>query len=205
VVAAVGGDGSLIYAIHRFHHLGKPFVGINGGSLGFLSAVKTEDIERNLSRFHLSDPVEIRPFLLQFEGRTELAVQDLRIERPTHRSIRMKIEMDGKVLAERHIGDGIIIANSVGSTGYSLSAGGRVLPIRSQEAVLTPISPFLGEIYDSIPTSVTADFKEVVITTENEVRVVADNREYYLPRTVVRITRAERGFRLYVAEACHER
>lgn len=201
IIAAVGGDGSFLHTVYHYHQHKKPFVGINGGSLGFHCLVTKDQLSEGLVNITKSSKNRISLLEVAFNGKIEFAVQDIRIERSSHRSIRMKIETKDSIIANRHIGDGIIVGNSLGSTGYNLSAGGPILSITSKNLNLTPICPFDGEVFDSILTAITFNPKWIRVVPEDDFRLVADNREYYLKKgTVVTISRSEKQFEMYTKE-----
>lgn len=199
IIAAVGGDGSLFHVINKHLDSKKTFVGINGGNLGYRCAVdkhQIADLATHLER----EPILLSVFEVKFGKKTEYAVQDLRVERPTHRALRMKVEMNGRVISKIHLADGILISNALGSTGYNRSAGGRELPLEKDEAVITPICAFPHPLYDSITESIEM-CGEVVITPTTTSRLVLDDRPFEVAGgESVRIRQIKNAYRLITKE-----
>jgi NAD+ kinase len=62
------------------------------------------------------------------------------------RVVYVEARIDGELLTT-YKGDGVIVATATGSTGYSLAAGGPILPPRAKEFLLLPIAPHLNPAY----------------------------------------------------------
>ncbi|NIM59415.1 MAG: hypothetical protein GTO16_10800 [Candidatus Aminicenantes bacterium] len=201
LIFSIGGDGTLLYNIYRYLDQKKPFVGVNAGSVGFLCYVQTESLEKDLlTLFNGEKTMTFGTFRVFFEGTVDLAIQDLRIERPTHAPIRMRITNNGQVLAKNHIGDGILITGALGSTAYNLSAGGPIIPLSESGVILTPICPFGGgkKIYDSLLKPQIFPTVDVKVVSQGESRLVLDNRGYLLPAdSPVRIVQGSETFELF--------
>lgn len=202
LIFSVGGDGTLLYNIFQYLYFNKPFVGINAGSVGYLCYAKLESLEQDLRNLLKEENIlNFGTFDVTCPGFHGIAIQDVRVERSTHRSIRMRISNNGTVLAERHNGDGIIIAGALGSTAYSASAGGPIIPLTQDGIVLTPICPFGGgvKIYDSILKPKILPWIDIKIIVEENARLVLDNREFFVQaKTPIRVKRGEDNFRLFV-------
>ena len=136
-VIVLGGDGTMLSAVHRFP--GVPLLGLNLGSLGYLAAVESphfEDAIRALSlgEFELSwrSVLDVRGFR---------ALNDVLV---THdaagHALALELLVDG-TRATRFSADGLIVSTPTGSTAYSLSAGGPVLLPDTQSFVVTPVCP----------------------------------------------------------------
>ena len=134
VVIALGGDGTLLRAVHA--HPGIPILGFKVGGLGYLSSVGERDFGAALAvgRYRVSERR-----LLQVAGHAALNDVVLTREMSGH-SARLDLEADGK-LVTRYMADGLIFATPTGSTAYSLAAGGPVLMPDSRSFVVTPLNP----------------------------------------------------------------
>ena len=145
VVVALGGDGMMLQAMHRFVSTGIPVYGMNRGSVGFLM---NDYIEKDLpARLAASELTIIHPLKMvataQDGGKqTAIAFNEVSLLRQRHQAAKIAIEVDGKVRLEELACDGILLATPVGSTAYNLSAHGPILPIGSPLLALTPISAF---------------------------------------------------------------
>ena len=125
-----------------------PFLGINLGTLGFLTEVNKNDIETALGRILEGDyEIEKRMMLVgvsygaQGEKDNTRALNDIVITRKgSLQIIKFNISVNGQFLHKYHA-DGMIVATPTGSTGYNLSAGGPVVDPKAQLIVLSPVCP----------------------------------------------------------------
>ncbi|HEY7401982.1 MAG TPA: NAD(+)/NADH kinase [Candidatus Angelobacter sp.] len=146
-VVVLGGDGTLLSTARCVAHAGIPILGVNLGSLGFLTEVKQDEIEHALAevdagRAELSQ----RPMLhcqVQREGKcvasydalNEIVLNQSAVARITDFEVRV----DGNFVAV-YKADGVIISTPTGSTAYSLAAGGPVLSPDVPGFVVTPVA-----------------------------------------------------------------
>jgi NAD+ kinase len=145
VIVALGGDGLMLQALHRFMSSGKAIYGMNRGSVGFLM---NDYNEKGLSeRINAAEPTTVRPLRMTATdqaGREHkaMAFNEVSLLRQTHQTAALRISIDDHVRLDELKCDGIILATPAGSTAYNLSAHGPILPINSPLLALTPISPF---------------------------------------------------------------
>ncbi len=137
VVIALGGDGTLLRAVHA--HPGVPILGFKLGGLGYLSSVGERDFGAALAALAVGRYRVSERRLLQVAGHAALNDVVLTREMSGH-SARLDLEADGK-LVTRYMADGLIFATPTGSTAYSLAAGGPVLMPDSRSFVVTPLNP----------------------------------------------------------------
>jgi NAD+ kinase len=142
-----GGDGTLLHAAREIAGSRTPILGINIGSLGFLTAVPSADLARALKQVWNSEFSFESRVLLQAAGtakeRTfdEIALNDVVISRGiASRLIELDVCVDGDPLT-RYRCDGLIVSSPTGSTAYSLAAGGAVVFPTAEVLALTPICP----------------------------------------------------------------
>lgn len=147
-VIVLGGDGTMLQAAIDLIERDIPFVGINLGTLGFLSEVNRSDIRTALDSL-LMDRYEIEKRMMLLgevysgDHRKEsfCALNDIVITRKGSMRINyFNIFVNGQHLHRYHA-DGILVATPTGSTGYSLSAGGPIVNPSAKLMVLTPICP----------------------------------------------------------------
>ncbi len=130
-ILVLGGDGTMLRAARDTADSQIPMLGINLGTLGYLTEVEKNGMEDAIDRLMAgSYQVEDRMMLcgqIYRQGRMEeenSALNDITITRCGHlRMLYFQIYVNGKLLKEYHA-DGIIIATPTGSTGYNMSAGG---------------------------------------------------------------------------------
>jgi NAD+ kinase len=147
LVIAVGGDGTLLQAAHRFRRSGVPILGINIGYLGFMTSIHGDRIRREMKRVLNAEFIVSHRTALDLEIRngkkriTGWALNDALITRggnPRLIGIEARI---GQRRLTRYRCDGLIIATPTGSTAYSLAAGGPIISPECNVLVVTPICP----------------------------------------------------------------
>lgn len=148
LVIVVGGDGSMLRAVHQMLPVMRPVMGVNSGRLGFLSfstASEPADIATALRTrdYRISERALLDAVLLRDgkEINRVTAVNELTVtRRKVARMIHVEATVCGQVLNHYHA-DGLIVATPTGSTAYSMSAGGPVVAPDAGVLVLTPICP----------------------------------------------------------------
>lgn len=149
LIFVLGGDGTLIAAVHDLGMEQRPIVGVNLGKLGFLADFSIEHLESD-GTFLFEDevlPITRRVMLdVLIESadggvfRTP-AVNDCVVHAGyPFRMLELLIEADGRDVA-RIAGDGLIVATASGSTAHNLAAGGPILEPTATSVILTPICP----------------------------------------------------------------
>ena len=147
-IIVLGGDGTLLQAAVDLAELEIPFLGINMGTLGFLTEVNKDGIKSALEKLIREEfTIEKRMMLLGRSYEAEnvkdetRALNDIVItRRGSLQIINFNIYVNGQLLHRFH-GDGVIVATPTGSTGYSLSAGGPIVEPKAELILLTPICP----------------------------------------------------------------
>ena len=141
-VLVLGGDGTLIRAARELHSYDVPILGINMGTLGYLTEVEVQNIESAIDQLLSDAPmVEARMMLKgtlanRFE---DIALNDIVLTRlGSLRIIRFNIYVNGELL-NTYQADGVIVSTPTGSTGYNLSAGGPIVEPTASMIVITPI------------------------------------------------------------------
>ena len=147
LVIAVGGDGTLLQAAHRFRGSSVPILGINIGYLGFITSVHGESVRKEMKRVLNAEFVISQRTALDLEIRsgrkmtTGWALNDALITRggnPHLIGIEARI---GQRRLTSYRCDGLIIATPTGSTAYSLAAGGPIISPECNVLTVTPICP----------------------------------------------------------------
>lgn len=144
----LGGDGTILHAITPLVYHDIPILGVNMGTVGFLTSVELEDLEDALTalledRYEYDDRIMLEGIVYRNGEQIFKAagVNDIAISRSGFsRIIRFRIWSNGQ-LVDSYGADGVVIATPTGSTGYNLSAGGPVVSPCSDVLIITPISP----------------------------------------------------------------
>jgi NAD+ kinase len=159
-----GGDGTILRVARQIAGCRTPILGVNIGSLGFLTAIPSEELEPALASVWKGEfSFESRALLQawgQASGRSleHTALNDIVISRGTaSRLVELDVHVDG-VLLTRYRCDGLIVSSPTGSTAYSLAAGGAVVFPTAAVFALTPICPHtLSNRSLILPLSATVD------------------------------------------------
>ena len=187
VVVVLGGDGTMLRALHDTMNRRVRIFGMNCGTVGFL--MNRYDTSGLVERIQRAEQVILHP--LQLTAKTGdgqehrlVAINEISLLRETAQAAKISIEIDGRERMNELVCDGVLVATPAGSTAYNLSAHGPILPLASGVLALTPISAFRprrwrGAILpqsaklrfiirepDRRPVSATADFNEVREVTE---------------------------------------
>ncbi len=137
----IGGDGSLI-EVARLVKSEIPILGINMGTLGYLTEVEISDLDEAIQKILDGNyQVESRMMLDgSFEKRnSDIALNDIVVSRKGDlRVIHFNLYVNGAFL-NSYEADGIIVSTPTGSTAYNLSAGGPIVEPTASMIVLTPI------------------------------------------------------------------
>jgi NAD+ kinase len=149
LLIVAGGDGSLLDVVEAVYPTQVPILGVNIGSLGFLTAVSEAEVETIFpylaeNNLRLSPRMALETKFHRANGRTEVipcALNDIVISRANvSRLVRIRVEV-GDYLVTEYVCDGLIVATPTGSTAYSLASGGPILSPDADAIVLTPICP----------------------------------------------------------------
>jgi NAD+ kinase len=147
LVVVLGGDGTLL-SVARALERPTPILGVNMGSLGFLTEINRSELYPTLVRVLAGDyALEERSLLraeLRREGGETLSFRVLNdaviAKTALARIIELTLAVDGNLVGHFRA-DGLIISTPTGSTAYNLSAGGPILFPQLPVAVITPICP----------------------------------------------------------------
>ena len=147
ILLSIGGDGTLLAAITFVKNSDIPILGINTGTLGFISSVSTDQIEYAINHLLKGEYKIKKRTLLQLEslnnlfGETNFALNEVTVlKKDTSSMIRIHAYLDDEFI-NTYWADGLIISSPTGSTGYSLSCGGPIVLPGTNNFIITPIAP----------------------------------------------------------------
>jgi len=164
LVVALGGDGTTLAALHACASAGTPVLGVACGSLGALTATSADQLDEALHAFGAGDwqPRRLPGIAVAADGSPpDVALNDFVIVRKGASQIIVAIEVDGELFI-RFAGDGIVIATPLGSSAYTMAAGGPVLAPGTHSIVLTPLAAHGG----SCPPLVVGRERALQVTIE---------------------------------------
>lgn len=145
LVISLGGDGTMLRAAQYAHAADVPLLGVNLGTLGYLTEVDAQHEVEALRRVLAGDyETQDRMMLAcEVEGDSQVALNEVLVERAARRRlVRLAVRVGGENLGDFNA-DGIIVATPTGSTAYALSAGGPIVSPRAECVVVVPVSPHM--------------------------------------------------------------
>lgn len=146
IICSIGGDGTFLESSRLSK--GCPTVGINCGTLGYLTDVNPEDIEKAMrdlleNKYYTEERMMLEGEIIRKNGesiRIPPALNDIAISKNTFGVVRFDTIVDGKLI-NSYTADGIIICTPTGSTAYNLSCGGPIVDPTANIITITPIAP----------------------------------------------------------------
>jgi len=141
-LVTIGGDGTLISVARRSIKFSKPILGINLGTLGFLTSVLPEELDAFLNDF-LADNYAIDSRMMikaTINKNKTIAFNDIVLKsKSVVHMVNIEAFVDGKKF-NSYYGDGLVVSTPTGSTAYNLSSGGPVVYPLTDAFIVTPIS-----------------------------------------------------------------
>ncbi|HYM63828.1 MAG TPA: NAD(+)/NADH kinase [Gaiellaceae bacterium] len=179
LVISLGGDGTMLHALHAKLGSGTAVFGFNFGRVGFLTSAPGDELEAVLPRVFAGDfdVVALCTLEARLSGDTQTAVNDIvaTSARPG-RMIELGWEIGGETLADQPC-DGIICSTPSGSTAYNLSNGGPVMMWGLDAMAITFVAPHsLHARPIVVPPGQSLRISN--LTTGGSVSVLADGRGY---------------------------
>jgi NAD+ kinase len=177
LIVGVGGDGTLLRAAHVAHDLDVPVIGVNLGTVGYLAEVEPENIDAMLQRLAegtLGRQSRMTLAAVTPDGNVGYAINDVVMEKViSQRIVQISVEVNDEFFTTFRA-DGLIIATPLGSTAYSLSAGGPVVDPDLDVLIMTPVAPHSLMSRPTVFSPTTS--LRFTVATERQVRVNLDGR-----------------------------
>ncbi|WP_319079729.1 NAD(+)/NADH kinase [Aliarcobacter skirrowii] len=175
---SIGGDGTLLGVVRKSFKYNLPVLGINLGTLGFLTDLKLEDLPCFIEDL-LIDDYKIEPRMMieaQIGNKKFIAFNDIVISRKNLSSmLEIKAKIDKKEF-NTYYGDGLIVSTPSGSTAYNLSVGGPIVYPLTNAFIITPVA---AHSLTQRPIVVPADFEIEFKTPSDEATVIVDGQDLY--------------------------
>lgn len=199
MIIVLGGDGTMLSAARIVGTREIPILGVNLGSLGFLTEITLDELYHVLEKILKGEIDKDERMMLSVTvkrwgeeiGRFTV-LNDTVINKGTlARIIDLETKIDGE-LVNTYRADGLIIATPTGSTAYSLSAGGPIIYPSIHSFVISPICPFtMTNRPIVVPDEVT--IQVILKTPESDVQLTLDGQVAFPLRVgdVVRIKKAK--------------
>jgi NAD+ kinase len=140
----IGGDGTLLGAVSEATAAGVPLIGVNQGSLGYLTSFSPEEARASFGEVLQGHYRLAHRTLLECgtgPRRRDLALNDVLIKAEVNSQlVRLEVRADGELVTD-YLCDGLVLSTPTGSTAYNLSAGGPIVHPEAGVIAMTPICP----------------------------------------------------------------
>jgi len=201
LLVVLGGDGTLIHAANLLAGAPIPILGINMGSLGFLTEIREHEMYETLEavlegRYRLDERMKLEAALRRGEGPPILQGQVLNDVVISKGALARIADIDAyldRSFVTTYKADGVIVSTPTGSTAYSLSAGGPILFPNLEAVVISPICP---HTLTQRPLVAPPDLPV-------ELHLTSDNGEVFLTLDGQRGLRMEPGDRVEIRRSAH--
>lgn len=181
VIVVLGGDGTMLRALHEFTNIDLPLYGLNLGTLGFLlNEYKKRDLVERIERANACNihPLQMKAEDIHGNIHEALAYNEVSLLRETHSSAKIMVFVNDEVRIPLLVCDGIMLSTPVGSTAYNSSADGPIVPLTANLLPLTPISAFRPRRWPGALIQNTSKVRfDVIRPQERPVSASADSYE----------------------------
>ncbi len=167
LILVLGGDGTILRALHRVIGRAIPCVGVNFGNFGFLTTLRADELIEQLPAVLGGglEVVSLPTIAVETPDGRFLAINDVLVTTDQlGRMARLEWAVNGIEMGERGC-DGILVATATGSTGYNLSAGGPVIDWGVDAVSVTFVAPHA------------LDARPLILSRGHELRVVSRTRD----------------------------
>ena len=198
MLVSMGGDGTLLASARSVGAVGTPLLGINLGSLGFLTQQTPQQLISALDAVVAGDYKIEERMLLKAEVQgdnqpsTPFALNDVVIDNgPVSRVLDINLKVNGEDVVT-YVADGLILATPTGSTAYSLAVGGPIVTPGMDAIIAAPIAafslttrPMIFSGDDVLEAIVGTEGRPAILTLDGQVNVELKDHQ------MVRISRAD--------------
>lgn len=167
-IFSLGGDGTVLRAVHFVSSKNIPIVGINTGRLGFLADIKKQDIDSVLLELKAGQYIiEERATLKSSSNISEdtNALNEVSIQKRGNASLLTIDAFINQKYLSSFWADGIIVATPTGSTAYSLSLGGPIISPNTDAIIINPIAPH------------TLTVRPIIVPGDSQIQLKVSGRE----------------------------
>lgn len=146
MIISIGGDGTFLKSAKL--STGTPIVGINTGTLGYLTEISPENIKKALTdildgNYHIEKRMMVEGEITRQTGdviKIPESLNEIAISKNAIGIVRFDVIIDKKLI-KSYTADGILVCTPTGSTAYNFSCGGPIVDPTANIMTLTPIAP----------------------------------------------------------------
>jgi len=187
LVVSLGGDGTVLRAVQLVGDSLAPVLGVNCGTLGYLTTIEPEDAIEVLESLHagtlptagkVDERMLLRVEVSKVDGsrHTLRGLNEMVVEKvESGHTVRLEVAIDNEHFAT-YSADGLIVATPTGSTAYSLSARGPVVSPAHRALILTPVSPHM--LFDRALVLDPAESVSVAVRGHRSVSLAVDGLQF---------------------------
>jgi NAD+ kinase len=186
IIICLGGDGTFLKIARSVYKADIPIIGVNLGSMGFLTEVEKKDMEQVVGliikgKYHVEKRMMLEAKVLRKDCviAEDIALNDIVISRGAlSRILHVKTYINDKFV-DIFPGDGLIVSSPTGSTGYTLSAGGPIVEPDIELVIVTPICPHILYTRSFITTGERSVKAVIDENYKHEAMVTVDGQKGY--------------------------
>lgn len=180
---AIGGDGSFLHMLKdTSFNSDVYYVGINAGTLGFLQEIKPEEIPDFINKIKKKKykvetiGIQETTVISSLSNKKYYSLNEIVVREKNLNTAVIEVKVDDDLL-EKFVGDGIMVATSVGSSAYNLSFGGSIVYGTLPTLQITPIAPLNSKAYRDLLNS-------VIVPENNIITLIPDKEKNNLLITI---------------------
>lgn len=145
ILFSIGGDGTFLNTAKMTD---RPIIGINTGTLGYLTEVNPDDLQKALKsilsdNYTIENRMMVEGKIIKSDGdeiNIPESLNEIAISKNVNGVVRFDAIVNGKLITS-YIADGILVCTPTGSTAYNLSCGGPIVDPTAEILTITPIAP----------------------------------------------------------------
>jgi NAD+ kinase len=200
LILVLGGDGTMIGSIRNLHTLNVPFLGINSGTVGFLTDLSISKIEKLKDILQGSYLKESRPVFEAYSSKQnkEIFLNEVVIHSGSvTKMLDLEISLKDQVIYNLKA-DGLIISSSTGSTAYSYSGGGPIISPKLDAISLLPMFSHSSSSHSLL----LSNNEEVTVKIKNKnlssTQIFVDGKKNLkYTKKGLKVSNSEKTFKLY--------
>jgi NAD+ kinase len=200
LILVLGGDGTMIGSIRSLHNLNIPFLGVNLGTVGFLTDLSISKIEGLKEIINGNYIKESRPVFETFseDSKKEIFLNEVVIHSGSvTKMLEIELSIQNQVIYSLRA-DGLIISSSTGSTAYSYSGGGPIISPKLDALSLLPMFSHSSSSHSLLLSSKEEIQVKIVSKNLSSTQVFVDGKKNLkYKKEGLKVLNTKKTFKLY--------
>ena len=200
LILVLGGDGTMIGSIRHLHYLNIPFLGVNTGTVGFLTDLSIKNIEKLKEILNGSYINERRPIYeaLSDKRKKEIFLNEVVIHSGSvTKMLNLELSLKDQVIYNLKA-DGLIISSSTGSTAYSYSGGGPIISPKLDAISLLPMFSHSSSSHSLLLSNKEEVTVKIKDKSQNSIQIFVDGKENLkYSKNGLKVSSTKKTFKLY--------